>query len=155
MFGLGQYFENWDKKPVVFDCPEDYKVDRPVLVPRRNRLAADRRWSFPVGMGPYPTLIANPTVRDCVQHFGTYEYTIMAMTTLIPAYLSSKKAGRSTLAILFHRSFVGGVKSPWCIAGLITGFSAGCLFAYQHAHGMPWYSLFHFYSSSPHRRHAL
>ncbi len=52
--------------------------------------------SFPFGIGPYDITTVNPTFRECADHFGTYEYGLIAATTGLPAgigYYAQRRGG--------------------------------------------------------------
>lgn len=99
-------------KPV--SGPED------VLPPHLNRHPIYKDFLFRDGFSPYPVTDPDASLKVCLANFGHYEYGILAVSTIIPAYFgysgNSKNINFETLTLAFKKG-----------AFVVFHFCSGCL----------------------------
>lgn len=65
----------------------DGRTELPDVLPEHlNRHPHYPALKFHYGIKPYQVTEVDPSFKTCVVNFGSYEYGIIAATTLIPAY---------------------------------------------------------------------
>lgn len=77
---------------------------------------------FSAGMDPYTITNLNPTIKDCIKIFGTYEYGIILLTGYIPAYLVYRDHSKNDEIYYFYRKFKEGRGLDWCSSRIRSWF---------------------------------
>lgn len=127
---------SWFMSNVLLCRGSIFQMEKEMLLPHEHR-HPNHSLVYKPGFGPYPVQDVDPSFRKCFNHFGPSEYTIWAVTTVVPSYLGFRVTGTRTFTVVHpHFSGVGSVRNPNFLFGLVSGASAGLIYAYVRSYSM-------------------